>query len=442
VTGNFDSPATPEDAMTREAAALLSLVLTCTAAGAAPATVVRASHWFDATTGVLRGPVSVVVRDGKIAAIGSDAAVPAGAEVIDLGDATLLPGFIDAHVHIDDEDTDNPYRHFHDSLLDTPADRALHSARFARRTLQAGFTTVRDVGSEEFVDVALRRAVAAGDVPGPRIVASGYAIGSPGSHCDTSFPSGKADNIAPRGPLQGVCSGADQCRETVRLQMKYGADVIKFCASGGVLSESDPLEAAQFTPAEMAAIVSEAHTWGRKVAAHAHGDHAAKLAVEAGVDSIEHGSFLSIDTLKLMKAKGTVLVPTRLAAVWVDQQADTFPPAIAVKARAVKKTHGEMVANAYRLGVPMAFGTDTGVSPHGLNAREFGLLVDLGIPPTAVLLAATRDAARLLGVDRETGTLEPGKSADIVAVPGNVLADIRSTEHPIFVMARGTRVSN
>lgn len=202
--------------MTREAAALLSLFLACAAAEAAPATVVRASHWFDATTGVLRGPVSVIVQDGKIAAIGSDAAVPTGAEVIDLGDATILPGFIDAHVHIDDEDTDNPYRHFHDSLLDTPADRALHAARFARRTLQAGFTTVRDVGSEEFVDVALRRAVAAGDVPGPRIIASGYAIGSPGSHCDTSSPPARP-TASPR---------AARCRASARAQ----TSVVKQCA--------------------------------------------------------------------------------------------------------------------------------------------------------------------------------------------------------------------
>ncbi len=428
--------------MIRQAAAFVSLALACAFALAGPPVAIRASHLFDATTGTLRGASTVLVQDGKILAVGSDLAAPAGAEVIDLGEATLLPGFIDAHVHIDDEDTGNPYRHFHDNLLDTAADRALHGARFARKTVAAGFTTVRAVGSEEFVDVALRRAIAAGDVPGPRIIGAGYALGSPGSHCDTSFPSGKADNIAARGPLQGICTGADQCREAVRLQMKFGVDVIKFCASGGVLSESDPLEAAQFTPAEMAAIVSEAHTWGRKVAAHAHGDHAARLAVEAGVDSIEHGTFLTTDTLQLIKINGTVLVPTRLAAVWVDQQADTFPPAIAVKARAVKKAHGEMVANAYRLGVPMAFGTDTGVSPHGMNAREFGLLADLGIPPAAALLAATRDAARLLGVDKETGTLEAGKSADIVAVAGNVLTDIRATEHPVFVMARGIRVTN
>ena len=428
--------------MIRTAAALLCLSLTGAAAAAGTPVVIRANHLFDATAGVLRGASAVVVQDGRILAVGSDVAVPAGAEVIDLGEATLLPGFIDAHVHIDDEDTDNPYRHFHDSMLDTPADRALHGARFARKTVQAGFTTVRAVGSEEFVDIALRKAIANGDIPGPRIIGAGYAIGSPGSHCDTSFPSGKADNVAARGPLQGICSGADQCREAVRLQMKFGADVIKFCASGGVLSESDPLEAAQLTPAEMAAIVGEAHTWGRKVAAHAHGDHAARLAVEAGVDSIEHGTFLSTDTLKLMKSKGTVLVPTRLAAFWVDQQADTFPPAIAAKARGIKKGHGDMIANAYRLGVPMAFGTDTGVSPHGMNAREFSLLVELGIPPAATLLAATRDAARLLGVDKETGTLEAGKAADIVAVSGNVLTDIRSTEHPVFVMARGTRVAN
>jgi len=222
--------------------------------------------------------------------------------------------------------------------------------------------------------------------------------------------------------------------------MKWGADVIKICASGGVLSESDPVDVPQLTPAELAAIMSEAHAWKRKVAAHSHGDVAARLAVEAGVDSIEHGSFLTESTLQLMKQKGVYLVPTRLAVYWVNQQADNLPPVIAEKARAAARAHGDMFKAALRIGVPMAFGTDSGVSPHGMNAREFALLVELGMPPAQALLSGTRDAAKLLGVDGEVGTLEAGKFADVVAVPGNPLSDIATTERPVFVMKHGAVV--
>jgi imidazolonepropionase-like amidohydrolase len=219
--------------------------------------------------------------------------------------------------------------------------------------------------------------------------------------------------------------------------MKWGADVIKICASGGVFSESDPLKVPQLTPAELEAIVGEAHRWGRKVAAHSHGDEAARLAVEAGVDSIEHGTFLTADTLKLMKQRGTYLVPTRLAGWWSGRHLDGFPPPIAKKARAAAAAGTEMMKAALRVGVPIAFGTDSGVSPHGMNAKEFSLLVADGMSPAMALMAATREAAKLLGVDAETGSLEAGKSADLVAVPGNVLDNIAATEHPTFVMARG-----
>jgi imidazolonepropionase-like amidohydrolase len=237
--------------------------------------------------------------------------------------------------------------------------------------------------------------------------------------------------------MEGVCNGAEQCREATRLQMKYGADVIKICASGGVLSESDPVDVPQLTPDELKAIISEAHDWGRKVAAHAHGDRAARLAIDAGVDSIEHGSFLTEETMKLMKSKGTYLVPTRLAVYWVNKQAATFPPAIAEKARAAAAEHEKTFRAALRIGVPIAFGTDTGVSPHGMNAKEFALLVEIGMSPAAALLSGTRESAKLLGVDAEVGTLESGKFADVVAVPGNVLQNIAATEQPLFVMKHG-----
>jgi len=416
----------------------LAAMLVCAALGqtatAAPV-LVKAAHLFDARSALLRGPSAVLVDNGKIVAVGDNLAVPAGAQVIDLGDATLLPGFIDAHVHITGESSDNPYKDFYLEALRPAVEQSFYAAKYARTTLMAGFTTVRVVGADSFIDVALRNAINNGIAVGPRIIAAGHAIGSPGSHCDQSpYP---PERVHLLGPLEGVCSGPEQCREAVRLQMKFGADVIKICASGGVLSESDPLESSQLTPAELEAIVGEAHTWGRKVAAHAHGDHAARLAIEAGVDSIEHGSFLTPDTLKLMKAKGTYLVPTRLAAFWVGQKADAFPPPIAKKAKAVGTRHAEMVKEAYRLGVPMAFGTDSAVSPHGMNAREFSLLTELGVSPAAALLSATRDGARLLGIEAETGTIEAGKSADLVAVPGNVLDHIEATEHPSFVMLRG-----
>ena len=265
-----------------------------------------------------------------------------------------------------------------------------------------------------------------------------HAIGSTGGHCDQSpFP---PQRIKPVGPIEGVCNGADQCREAVRDQMKWRADVIKICASGGVLSESDPVDVPQLTPDELAAIISEAHKWKRKVAAHAHGDLAAKLAVEAGIDSIEHGSFLTEATLKLMKAKGVYLVPTRMAVYWTNKGADAYPPKIAAKARAAAAAHEKMFRTALQVGVPIAFGTDSGVSPHGKNAMEFGLMTDLGMTPSAALLAGTREAAKLLGVDTDSGTLEAGKRADIVAVPRNVLKDIRATEHPVFVMKGGVVV--
>jgi imidazolonepropionase-like amidohydrolase len=262
-----------------------------------------------------------------------------------------------------------------------------------------------------------------------------HGIGSVGGHFDDySFP---PDRVKPWGPIEGICTGPEQCREAVRYQMKWGADVIKIAASGGVLSEADPVDVPQLTPEEMGAIVSEAHKWRRKVAAHCHGDAAARLAIEAGVDSIEHGSFLTEDTLKLMKAKGVYLVPTRMAVYWVNKMVDTYPPAIAAKARAAAAAHGTMFKTALRVGVPIAFGTDAGVYPHGMNAMEFGLMTELGMSPAAALLSGTREAAKLLGVMDDVGTLEAGKAADIVAVPGNVLNDIHATEHPLLVMRHG-----
>jgi imidazolonepropionase-like amidohydrolase len=408
-------------------------------AAAVPKSIVlKAAHLFDGRSGKLSEPGLLVVRDGRIVGVGAGAAIPTDARVVELGDATLLPGFIDAHVHLTGDHNDNWAQGFYEGMLRFPVEQSFHAERNAKLTLLAGVTSVRNLGASDFVDIALRNAINDGLVEGPRIIAAGYAIGSTGGHCDASpFPPAL---VAPLGPQQGVCNGPEECRAAVRYQMKWGADVIKICASGGVLSESDPVDVPQLTPAELAAIVGEAHTWNRRVAAHAHGDLAAREAVTAGVDSIEHGSFLSTQTLQLMKQKGTYLVPTRSALNWVVAHAASYPPKIAAKARAAGEGHEKAMREAMRLGVNFAMGTDAAVYPHGQNAKEFGYLVDIGMTPSQALLSSSLGSARLLGIDADTGTLEAGKAADVVAVRGNVLENIRATEAPILVMKQGAIV--
>jgi imidazolonepropionase-like amidohydrolase len=408
--------------------------LTVAQTAAAPETIVlKAAHIFDATGTTLKDGGVVVVRGDRIVSVGGSA--PAGARVIDLGDATLTPGFIDAHTHLTMQLEKNYYLMRYHDLMRFPAEQALYAALYARRTLEAGFTTVRNVGAQDFVDIGLRNAINAGVTEGPRMLTAAHGVGSPGGHFDeASFP---PDRIRPEGPIEGICSGPEQCRLAVRYQMKWGADVIKIAASGGVLSEADPVDVPQLTLEEMKAIVSEAHAWRRKVAAHCHGDAAARLAIEAGVDSIEHGSFLTEDTLKLMKAKGVWLVPTRITVEYVLQQVEGYPPQIAAKARAAAAAHGNMLRTAIKLGVPIALGTDAAVYPHGMNGQEFGLYVKHGMSPAQALLSGTREDAKLLGIEADVGTLEAGKVADVVAVPGNVLTDIRATEHPVLVMHLG-----
>jgi imidazolonepropionase-like amidohydrolase len=420
----------------------LAMVLSCPLAAAqdapAPAIVLKAAHLFDGVSGRLSEPGLVVVRKGRIEAVGATAAVPAGARVIDLGDATLLPGFIDAHVHLQDESTDNWYEDFYHGLMRAPAEQALKGAQDARVTLEAGVTTVRDVGSTDYIAVGLRNGIRAGWVAGPHMLVSNYAIGSTAGHADQDpYP---PDRIAPAGPLKGVCNGPEECRAAVRYQVKYGADVIKFMPSGGVLSLADPVDNVQLTQEEMNAIVSEAHAWGRKVAAHCHGDRAAKMAVAAGVDSIEHGSFLQDDTLQLMKQHHVFLVPTLSAPYWIGKKIDTFPPAIQAKARAAMAQIQQMFQHAVKIGVPVAMGTDAGVGPHGRNAVEFSLMVQNGDTPAQALMSGTAGGAELLGLADKTGSLQPGRWADIVAVPGNVLEHVEATEHPLLVMKEGALV--
>jgi imidazolonepropionase-like amidohydrolase len=397
--------------------------------------VIKAAHLFDSVSGNLTEHGVVVVQAGKIQAVGSAAQIPADAQIIDLGDATLLPGFIDAHVHLSDESGPNWYLDFYHEIMRFPAEQALYGAHNAKVTLDAGFTTVRDVGSTDYIALGLRNAIRDGMIPGPRMLVSNYAIGSTGGHADQDpYP---PQRIAVAGPVTGVCNGPDECRAAVRYQIKYGADVIKFMPSGGVLSLADPVDNPQLTQDEMNAIVSEAHNWGRKVAAHCHGDRAAKMAIAAGIDSIEHGTFLKDDTLLEMKKKHVYLVATLFAGAWIGERLDKFPPAIQAKARAAAAQSQLMFQHAVKIGVPIAFGTDAAVEPHGLNAREFSLMVKNGLTPAQALMAGTASGADLLGLADQIGTLAPGKSADIVAVPGNPLVDMTATEHVAFVMKEG-----
>ncbi len=399
----------------------------------------KAARLFDSVSGKSIDRGVVIVAGAKIQAVGSDLAVPADAQIIELGDATLLPGFIDAHVHLSAEASDNWYRDWHEDLMRFPAEQALYGAHYAKLTLEAGFTTVRDVGSSDHISLGLRNAIAAGMIEGPRMLISNWAIGATGGHADQDpVP---LERIAAAGPDKGVCNGPAECRAAVRYQIKFGADVIKFMPSGGVLSLSDSVDAPELSQEEMNAIVSEAHAWRRKVAAHCHGDQAAKMAIAAGVDSIEHGSFLQDDTLQEMKKKHVYLVPTLFAGEWVGKRADTFPPAIAEKARDAAAHMLQMFQHAARIGVPVALGTDAGVEPHGRNAREFYLMASNGFTPAQALMAGTASGADLLGLADKIGTLQPGKDADIVAVAGNPLTSIEATAHPVLVMKQGVIVS-
>lgn len=407
--------------------------------------VLKAARIFDGKSDAVTKPGVVVVADGKIVAAGPNAAIPAGAEVIDLGDSTLLPGFIDAHTHLTGMYWEDWKQNALDALQKTIAEQALDASVNARVTLMAGFTTVRDVGSRDSLDVGLRNAIRNGKVPGPRMLVTVHAIGSTGGHCD--FSGGFRQGLFGKesDPLNGVINGPDQARYAVRLDHKYGADLIKVCATGGVLSLTDDVDTPQLTQEELNAIVDEAHALRRKTAAHAHGAEGAKRAIRAGIDSIEHGSFLDDEALDMMKQRGTYLVPTLIAGESLKEKMDKglyLPPAIAEKARKALAARTQMFQHAVAKKVKIGFGTDAAVYPHGRNAEEFHLMVDLGMKPIDALRSAASADADLLGMLDKIGTLESGKIADVVAVPGDPVENIRQTERVFFVMKEGVIYKN
>jgi imidazolonepropionase-like amidohydrolase len=396
--------------------------------------VIHAGKVLDVRTGNYLADQTIWIEGDRIKAIGKAAdissQVPPGAKTIDLSNSTVLPGLIDCHTHL----TYAPYMAGPAGLHISYPRQALIGAHNARVTLEAGFTTVRNVGANGYSDIALRDSIKAGEVIGPRILASGPALSITGGHGDENF-------LAPQFNFSsdGVADGVDGVTAKVRENIKYGADVIKFMATGGVLSEGDNPALAQYSPEEMKAIVDTAHRLGRKVAAHAHGALGIKYAVLAGVDSIEHGSYMNEEDIQLMKQHGTYLVPTLYLGDWLMDNLSTIglTPNMIEKAKIVLPIARQNIAIAFKSGVKVAFGTDAAVYPHGLNAREFAVMVKLGLSPLQSIQAATVNAADLLGWSDRIGALEAGKFADIIAMDGDPVADVRVLENVRFVMKGG-----
>ena len=401
-------------------------------------TAIRAGTLIDGSGGAPVANAVILIQGNRITAVGPNVAVPSGATVIDLSGWTVLPGFVDAHVHLTGHIIgDGDWQH--DDLTESAAQRTLLGAAHAQQTLEAGFTTVRNVGASEFTDIALRNAINAGWVPGPRILGAGISFGISGGHCDGSSGFQPGTLISRGGIETGAADGVEQVREAVRFNVKHGADVIKICATGGVLSPTDSVGVQQYTEEEMRAVVEAAHMTDRRVAAHAHGLAGIKAAVRAGVTSIEHGSILDDEAVRLMKERGTYLVPTLMAGESVERLArqNRLPPAIAAKALAIAPRMRESFRRALNGGVKIALGTDAGVFQHGTNGHEFTLMTQFGMTPMQAIVAGTSSGATLLGLEQEIGTIAAGKRADIVAVQGNPLQNIQILESVSFVMKDG-----
>lgn len=401
------------------------------------ATVIHAGRLINGHDGKLHSEVTVVVSDGKIVVIEKgfrDA--ESGDVLIDLRQYTVTPGWMDMHTHLMSQHHRKVYS---DRFFMNHADYALRSTVYAKRTLMAGFTTVRDLGDNGVNSVSLRKAIDEGWIVGPRIFTSGKSLATTGGHADPTNGL-KGDYRRDADPVDGVVNGVDDARKAVRQRYKDGADLIKLTATGGVLSLAANGQNPQFTMDELKAIVETARDYGMTVAVHAHGTEGMKRAVLAGVDSIEHGTFMTDEVMKLMKERGTYLVPTISAGIWVAEKAqdgDYFPAIVRPKAAAIGPVARQMFARAVKANVKIAFGTDSGVSVHGENAQEFEWMVEGGMSPMKAIQSATLEAARLLKIDDRLGTLEVGKIADLVAVKGNPLDDIRVTRDVVFVMKEG-----
>jgi imidazolonepropionase-like amidohydrolase len=393
---------------------------------------IRAARLIDGRGGAPILNAVILVDSTRISAVGTRLPIPSGTRIIDLGNATVLPGLIDCHTHITGGD---PGDYYESLFRRSPIDYAVASPTFARRTLEAGFTTVRDVGSGEFIDVALRRAIDSGLVVGPRMQVATLAIGSTGGHNDIV---GFSPYIK-FGQFSGVADGVDEIRKLIRFEVKNGADVIKLIASAGVLTEEQSVGAPQYTQEEMNAVVQEAAQWGRKVAAHAHGAEAIKRAVRAGVASIEHGSLLDDEGIRLMKERGTYLVADIYNDDYILSQYKrlNFPQKILDKEALVGKQQRENFRRAARAGVKIAYGTDAGVYPHGWNGKQFVFMVRYGLTPMQAIQSATTSAADLLGWTDRVGAVAPGLYADLIAVDGDPLSDITELERVKFVMKGG-----
>ncbi len=428
--------------MKRIAATLLTLFLALLPFAIAPAQnaqkqelpkriAIRAGRLIDGRSAAPLNNAIILIEGEKITAVGTGIPIPAGAEVIDLGNATVLPGLIDCHTHM----TSQPSNYYDDLFRKTPIDVAVTAHIYARRTLEAGFTTVRDVGANEFIDVALRNAINRGDVVGPRMQVATLTVGATGGHGDlTGF-----SPYIKFGQYSGVADGVDEIRKLIRFEIKNGADLIKLIATAGVLSEEESVGAPQFSQEEMNAVVEEAKMWGKKVAAHAHGTEGIKRAVRAGVTSIEHGSLIDDEGIRMMKERGTYLVADIYNDDYILAEYSRlgYPDKIIEKEKQVGRLQRENFQRAVKAGVKIAFGTDAGVYPHGWNGKQFAHMVKWGLTPMQAIQAATVSAADLLGWSDRVGGIAPGLFADIIAVSGDPLKDVTELERVKFVMKGG-----
>lgn len=409
-------------------------------AAARPSVLVRAGRLIAVRGGTVLTNQAILIEGDRIKEVGAADAVaghaPRDARVIDLRNATVLPGLIDCHTHITSEPGDYYKQLFRMSAID----EAVKAHLYAKRTLDAGFTTVRNVGAGEFIDVALRNAINEGAVPGPRMLVSTMPLSATGGHGDVN---GMSPYLRFEG-FSGIANGVDQIREKIRFEVKYGADLIKVLASAGVLSEEESVGAPQYSQEELNAVVEEAAMWGRKVAAHAHGAEAIKRAVRAGVASVEHGSLIDDEGIRLMKERGTYLVADIYNDDYIIAEYTRlgFPQKIIEKERLVGRQQRENFKKAVQAGVKIAFGTDAGVYPHGWNAKQFAHMVRWGTTPMQAIQAATVNAADLIGWADRVGALEPGKFADVIAVVGDPLQDVTVLEHVVFVMKGGQVVKD